>query len=129
MRFVVLIFTMCSLFPTRCFSQEQLQQPNQQTADATQPPAVTKPGLPELDSDKVTVKPAPPKELDRGEIPPADPIGTANMDELAKMIFSRRTGLPSSPDAKAEVLEAMGCPGGAASPCALLGGRSFYPDA
>lgn len=113
----------------QCFGQDQRQAQaaqNQQTTVAAQPPGLPKPGLPELDANPKTVKPPAPKEPNLAHILPASPENIADMNELARMIFSRRPGLPSTPEAKPEAIEANPCPGGAGAPCALLSGRAYY---
>ena len=49
-------------------------------------------------------------------------------EDLAKILFERRTKTPDSPEPKAGVTETNSSPGGVGNPCALLGGWVYYPD-
>jgi len=130
MRLAVRIFFVCYTALPLCFAQDQAPPaPNQQAADEAQSPALPKPGLGFSDpaNHKNPPTPATEQKSDQPEVPQLSSADMANIDELAKMIFSRRPELPGSPDAK-DAIEGTACPGGAGNPCALLGGRRYYPD-
>jgi len=49
-------------------------------------------------------------------------------EQLSRLLFERRDGLPDSPDPKISEKENSMCPSGVGNSCALLGGWVYYPD-
>jgi hypothetical protein len=62
---------------------------------------------------------------------PQTPENSQDLDEeqLAKLLFDRRSKLPDSPNPKTNERENSMCPSGVGKSCALLGGWVYIPDA